>query len=206
MSNIDKLGLTSSEAYDRGYKQAIADIAAGKPYDVDNECAMESTSQYVDTSSLHVTTGAVVDRFLCWKLPKTFAPDAGISFKPSPAQQYDGPQWPVGTNLLTADEAKQMFMHCLAPVPVKVAETPCRCHKCINFLDIPVPELPLEEKQAMFDKILKGPNGRRRVVHIALQAYHEDYARGQRELAMYLEKWPEKQEIVAEVEQLHKLK
>lgn len=33
----------------------------------------------------------MVDRFLCWKLPKDFAPDAGISFKPTKPDSYDGP-------------------------------------------------------------------------------------------------------------------
>ncbi len=28
----------------------------------------------------------MVSRFLCWKLPKDFAPDCGISFKLSPIQ------------------------------------------------------------------------------------------------------------------------
>ena len=46
----------------------------------------------------------MVNRFLCWKLPKDFAPDGGISFKESA-------WWPVGTNLLTADQAKEMLQH-----------------------------------------------------------------------------------------------
>jgi hypothetical protein len=52
----------------------------------------------------------MVDRFLGWKLPKDFYPDAGISFK-----QPSNPEWwPIGTNLLTADQAKAMFEYCLA--------------------------------------------------------------------------------------------
>jgi len=57
----------------------------------------------------------IVDRFLYWKLPQTFSPDCGISFdgrKPDEWNKSKG--WPVGTNLFTADEAKQMFQHCLA--------------------------------------------------------------------------------------------
>jgi hypothetical protein len=53
----------------------------------------------------------LVDRFLQWKLPADFMPDAGISFKPvynetSPT----GPMRhePVGTNLFTAAQAMQM--------------------------------------------------------------------------------------------------
>lgn len=58
----------------------------------------------------------MVDRFLGWKLPKDFGPDAGISFKPT--KPYEGDElgnswWPVGTNLLTADQARQMFEHAL---------------------------------------------------------------------------------------------
>src|SRR5690348_844809 len=60
----------------------------------------------------------MVDRFLGWKLPKTFGPDAGITFTPSNGmtrdEAYDRPGWwPIGTNLLTADEAHAMFAHCL---------------------------------------------------------------------------------------------
>lgn len=63
---------------------------------------------------------ALVDRFLGWKLPKDFAPDAGILFKPetlpSTPQTYEG-YWPVGTNLLTADQARRMFEYVLAAAP-----------------------------------------------------------------------------------------
>lgn len=53
---------------------------------------------------------AMVSRFLGWKLPEDFAPDAGISFD----SEY-GKRWgmPTGTNLLHAEQAKAMFMHCL---------------------------------------------------------------------------------------------
>jgi len=49
-----------------------------------------------------------VDRFLCWKLPEDFAPDGGISFDRG-VHKYE----PIGTNLLTATQATQMFSHCL---------------------------------------------------------------------------------------------
>lgn len=56
----------------------------------------------------------MVDRFLCWKLPKAFCPDAGISFKPSKPDAYDAPGWwPIGTNLFTADQAREMVRHML---------------------------------------------------------------------------------------------
>lgn len=49
-----------------------------------------------------------VNRFLTWRLPKTFGPDCGISFQP-----LQGHQWPVGTNLLTYTEAEEMLRHVL---------------------------------------------------------------------------------------------
>ncbi len=49
-------------------------------------------------------TRGMVDRFLCWKLPKDFSPDGGISFK-------EGAWWPTGTNLLHAGQAKEMLDH-----------------------------------------------------------------------------------------------
>lgn len=61
----------------------------------------------------------MVSRFLCWKLPKDFAPDAGILFTPSEhqAHAYDTPHWPVGTNLLTATQAREMLCHVLGVTP-----------------------------------------------------------------------------------------
>jgi hypothetical protein len=51
----------------------------------------------------------MVNRFLGWPLPKTFRPDNGISFAPSPHPHG----WPIGTNLFTASEARQMVEHLL---------------------------------------------------------------------------------------------
>lgn len=50
---------------------------------------------------------SMVNRFLGWRLPKGFCPDNGITFHP-PA--FPG-GWPIGTNLLSADQAKEMFIH-----------------------------------------------------------------------------------------------
>lgn len=58
--------------------------------------------------------GAMVDRFLGWPLPRTFAPDCGISFDGRKDDEWNkGKTWPIGTNLFTADEARQMFEHAL---------------------------------------------------------------------------------------------
>lgn len=52
----------------------------------------------------------MVNRFLCWELPKDFAPDGGISFDGRKDDELNkNKTWPVGTNLFTAEQAKQMF-------------------------------------------------------------------------------------------------
>lgn len=54
----------------------------------------------------------MVNRFLCWELPKDFAPDGGISFDGRKDDEWNkNKTWPVGTNLFTATQAKQMFEH-----------------------------------------------------------------------------------------------
>ena len=52
----------------------------------------------------------MVNRFLGWKLPQDFGPDCGINFTPfhpNGTTRFE----PVGTNLLTAEQARQMFEH-----------------------------------------------------------------------------------------------
>ena len=54
---------------------------------------------------------AMADAFLCWRLPKDFSPDAGISFNAPDNEAH----WPVGTNLFTAEQAAKMFKDCIPP-------------------------------------------------------------------------------------------
>lgn len=55
----------------------------------------------------------MVDRFLCWPLPENFAPDCGISFDGRQDNELNkNKSWPTGTNLFTAEQARQMFSHC----------------------------------------------------------------------------------------------
>lgn len=58
----------------------------------------------------HVTD-EMVSRFLSWKLPKDFHPDGGMVFIPTKGRGHDSPHWPVGTNLLTAQQAREMLEH-----------------------------------------------------------------------------------------------
>lgn len=53
----------------------------------------------------------LANRFLGWKLPQTFGPDCFITFEREKAKANQS--WPVGTNLLSADEARQMLEHVL---------------------------------------------------------------------------------------------
>lgn len=71
---------------------------------------------------------SMVDRFLGWKLPNDFAPDGGVTFnrhyntlvngKVTECERtYGDTWWPIGTNLLTAEQAEQMFSYVLAAAP-----------------------------------------------------------------------------------------
>ena len=57
----------------------------------------------------------LVARFLSWKLPPDFRPDAGISFAPeyNNGTPEGGRHEPSGTNLLNAEQAFAMFRHVL---------------------------------------------------------------------------------------------
>lgn len=55
----------------------------------------------------------MVDRFLGWRLPDNFTPDAGISFKPEFNEHTDYPMrhTPSGTNLFDAEQAETMIRY-----------------------------------------------------------------------------------------------
>ncbi len=55
----------------------------------------------------------MVDRFLMWKLPEHFNPDGGISFEPvgNKGMPHEYRRDPVGTNLLSAEQATAMVRH-----------------------------------------------------------------------------------------------
>ncbi len=60
------------------------------------------------------------DRFLGWKLPENFNPDAGISFKKTfNEDQSWGPDYyePSGTNLFDAQQAEEMIRYMLEGLP-----------------------------------------------------------------------------------------
>ena len=61
----------------------------------------------------------MVDRFLNWKLPEDFHPDAGISFKATFNEHTPCPMKhePSGTNLLNATQATAMVRYMIDGLP-----------------------------------------------------------------------------------------
>lgn len=60
----------------------------------------------------------MVNRFLGWKLPEDFQPDAGISYK-KPENPHPRP---VGTNLFTATQAEEMLDYVLSDLSTIVRD------------------------------------------------------------------------------------
>lgn len=60
----------------------------------------------------------IVERFLQWKLPSNFSPDAGISFEPDFNIHTDYPMKhkPTGTNLLNYTQATEMIRYILKDI------------------------------------------------------------------------------------------
>lgn len=61
----------------------------------------------------------MVDRFLGWKLPDNFSPDAGISFKAAFNEHTAHPMKhePSGTNLFDATQADEMVRYMIEGLP-----------------------------------------------------------------------------------------
>ncbi len=58
----------------------------------------------------------MADRFLGWRLPANFSPDAGISYtRPNYAPNVDAT--PSGTNLFDATQASEMVRYMIAGMP-----------------------------------------------------------------------------------------
>jgi hypothetical protein len=92
----------------------------------------------------------MVDKFLAWNLPKDFAPDGGISFKGTPDARGYAPTWPTGTNLLNAEQAKDMIEQML-----EECDTPDIVISTANFLRGMCfdPSLPTHIKKALQGRI-----------------------------------------------------
>jgi hypothetical protein len=81
-------------------------------------------SKGLDMNDQHIKQ--MVERFLQWKLPEDFNPDAGISFEPTynTGTEYVGKHQPVGTNLLTYTQAEAMVRFIVADIGTGGAEKP----------------------------------------------------------------------------------
>lgn len=96
----------------------------------------------------------MVDRFLSWKLPKDFCPDAGISFKPTKPYEVDelgNSWWPIGTNLLTADQARQM-LSVVAQPDVEALQLMESTANLLRGMTLD-PAIPAHAKEVMRDRI-----------------------------------------------------
>jgi hypothetical protein len=76
-------------------------------------------STMTDEQIKHMT-----ERFLSWKLPENFSPDAGISFSPEFNVEWNAKQGlppqrhePVGTNLFGYEQARAMVQHMVEGLP-----------------------------------------------------------------------------------------
>lgn len=87
----------------------------------DDESARAACRKWIARYSEAPPIMAMVNRFLGWRLPQDFGPDCGISFDGRKDDEWNkNKSWPIGTNLLTADQAKAMFEYCLAVQPSPV--------------------------------------------------------------------------------------
>lgn len=59
----------------------------------------------------------MVNRFLGWKLPEDFTPDAGISFDVEKCRYGMTVHFPIGTNLFTATQAEAMIRYLTEGMP-----------------------------------------------------------------------------------------
>jgi len=77
------------------------------------------TTPPMETEMTEAQIKHMVDRFLSWKLPTAFNPDGGISFERIAGASGPHPfvREPVGTNLLSADQATEMVRHMLEGLP-----------------------------------------------------------------------------------------
>ena len=91
-----------------------------------------------DAVNISKIIDAAVSKFLGWKLPFDFAPDAGISYDLSYRDKWGQPS---GTNLLNALQAKYMFECCLREAlphitdSVNVSPTTDMCRAAVKYVN-----------------------------------------------------------------------
>ena len=112
-------GRAAMQAYINGLEHELrarltpsAELPMGDPHPCD--MTPEELERFLAPShgGTMQVTDEMVSRFLAWQLPGDFAPDGGVTFT-KPAGRNSHLSWPIGTNLLTADQARQMLEHVL---------------------------------------------------------------------------------------------
>ena len=96
----------------------------------------------------------MTNRFLQWKLPEDFHPDAGISFKPDFNEHTNHPMRhePTGTNLLNFAQAEAMVRHMVEGAPDLAADV---IRLVIVAREIAYSDLDGEEWKAARDELDK---------------------------------------------------
>lgn len=120
----------------------------------DSDCAVHNMPAFSNgpcncrIAKQHGSINKMIARFLGWQLPYGFSPDCGVHFDGAGktlSEYVDSAgyrrSWPVGTNLFTAEQTREMFEHCLQdqklatlesqPVPVEPVDIEY-IHKFIN--------------------------------------------------------------------------
>lgn len=102
--------------------RAIATLLAGAEDMQDVVLVLREAADELDGRKGLMTEEQIkhmVDRFLGWRLPENFSPDAGISFKAAfnEYSAYKGKHEPTGTNLFEAAQAEAMVRYMLEGMP-----------------------------------------------------------------------------------------
>lgn len=97
----------------------VKGLTAPRVTPADVEANIVGAYYFTAANAMLQVTDEMVSRFLSWKLPKEFFPDAGVSFSPTNPDGYEKPGlWPTGTNLLHAGQAREMLEHVIPSVPI----------------------------------------------------------------------------------------
>lgn len=77
----------------------------------------------------------MVNRFLGWRIPSTFNPDAGISYTPPSYAKLGTDTGPTGTNIFDADQTEAMVRYMLEGLPgciprIRTHPSDCICPDC----------------------------------------------------------------------------
>jgi len=102
-----------------GYKDDDMECSMDKFFPEEVKKILLSALEAKDKEVVDRNIDQMVDLFLGWKLPEDFCPDAGITFKRTFNEHLEVPMRhePIGTNLLTATQAKEMVKYMLSTSP-----------------------------------------------------------------------------------------